>query len=164
MHICRFNRETRSLQLGSFKCILKIEGPRELSESIYCTRTELAKSHFVEHSSKLWVFLTEDVCQKDRMLDRRIPGSGRKRKLRLSVGPFRHRRQLEKVTRDDKLNTAKRTAIISYPPSKFFKFVKEITINHGYFINNQDLGSEPAGSSFLVSPDLRNVNTINSMQ
>lgn len=88
------------------------------------------------------------------MLDRCIPGSRCKGKLRLSVAPFRHWRELKEVTSNDKLNASERAAIISDPSGDFFKLVEQVTIDHRDFIDDEHLGPKPAIPCFLISLNL----------
>lgn len=88
------------------------------------------------------------------MLDRRIPSSRCKGKLRLSATTFRYWRQLKEIASNDELDASERAAIISDSPGDFFEFVEQVTIDHRHFIDNEHLRPKPAIACFLVSLNL----------
>jgi len=87
------------------------------------------------------------------VIDRHGPGCSIKGKLGISA-TFWHRRQLEEVASNDKLNATPRSTVVPKNPPDLRQLVEEITINHGDFVNNQDLGLQPPGLGFEVTSNL----------
>jgi hypothetical protein len=94
------------------------------------------------------------MMQTDSLVNRCAPRSCIERKPRHSALALRYRRQLEKVARDDQLNTTKWPAIVAYLSGDGLQLIEQVAINHGYFINDQDLGSHPSVLGLLVPLDL----------
>jgi hypothetical protein len=88
------------------------------------------------------------------MLDRCIPSSRCKGKLRLPVTTFGHWRQLKEIASNDKLYASEWAAIISDSSGDFFKLVEQVTIDHRHFIDDEHLGPKPTIPCFLISLNL----------
>ena len=50
------------------------------------------------------------------------------------------RRKLEEVASDDQLNATPRPSVVPNRPANLRQFVKQLTVNHGYFVNDENLG------------------------
>jgi len=129
---------------------MKVEWPGELSECIDCRLANVAQTHFIEHGRKLGVPLTEYMGQKNGVLDGSIPGGRGERELCLAVASIWHWRQLEEVASHNELDASKRTSVVPNGPGNFLEFIIKVSINHGHFINDENLGAQPAVSCFLV--------------
>lgn len=86
------------------------------------------------------------------MLDCCLPCRRVKRKFRHSP-TFRHGRQLEKVTGNDKLNTAEWPSVVSDVSRNLLQLIEQISIDHGHLVDNENPGAHPAMLSLLVLLD-----------
>ena len=142
------------LQFGGLERVVKVKRSRQLLEGFDSARRDLSKSQLIQHVRKLGVPLTENVCEKDRVLDGGVPRSGCECEFGFPVSPFWNRGQLEKITSDDKLNATKWTTVIPDPSCNFLQFVEEVPVYHRHLVNNQDLSAHPAIPGLLVLLDL----------
>lgn len=71
-----------------------------------------------------------------------------------STSSLRNWRQLEEVSRDDKLDATEWTGVVSDLASDRLKLVKQVAVDHGDFINDQYFGTHPAMLRLLIPLDL----------
>ena len=99
------------------------------------------------------ILLPKDLGQVDGMLDAIPPRLGLKRKLGLPA--FGDRRQLEEVAGDDELDATERHGrFLAQGASDAGQLVKEVAVNHGHFIDDEDLGALPPTEGFAILANL----------